>query len=125
MDLKDRSLGFKRLVAVMYKMKKQGGLIGIERKSDELEVEDFRPIIPANIEEKLVEIVHRQVGSHQGLYKTTKRLLRHFYIAVPTAVVKEVISKCLNCARKDKNPAPNIRIHKSKANSYQASYPLE
>ena len=124
-DLKDKSVRFKRLAAIMYKIRKEKDIVGVKKEDYEVEIEDFRPIIPKQLETQVVEMLHEGLGCHQGLFKTSKRVLRHFYVAVPTPLVRNVISQCLNCARKEKFPASNLKTHREKMNSPRANFPLE
>lgn len=124
-ELKDKSLRCKRLAGIMFKIVKRGNLVMVKKQEDEIEVENFRTIVPKKLEEELVEIIHSNVGMHLGKNKNPKRILRHFYLPVPTTIVNAVVSKCLNCARKEKYPDSKMKKHRKKLNSYQASFPLE
>ena len=109
----------------MYKITKIDDIWGVTKQDNEEGLEDFRPIVGENLQNELVEIIHSKISIHQGMYRTAKRLLTYYYLPIPTVVIKDVINKCLNCARKTKNPDSKIKTHQSKLNSCKAEYPLE
>ena len=65
-DLKDNSLRFKRMSAILYKLEIYNGAMVVRKQEGELEIDDFRLIIPHHMEERLVTIIHEQFGLHQG-----------------------------------------------------------
>ena len=106
-------------------MTKMNEIWGVIRQDNEEGIENFRPIIGEQLQEELVELIHAKISIHQGIFRTAKRLLTYYYLPIPTAVIKDVINKCLNCARKRKHPDSKIKTHRSKLNSCVAEYPLE
>lgn len=109
----------------MYKLKINEDSLVVRKQDNEMEIDDFRIVIPQHIENKLVIIIHEQFGLHQGIFKGTTRLLRHFYLPVPTTVVKDVVTKCLRCNRKAKHVASTLKPHKEQVNSFRATKPLQ
>lgn len=109
----------------MYKLEVHDDTLVVRKQDTEIEMEDFRIIVPQNLEGKLVTLVHEEIGLHQGVFKTTTRLLRHFYLPMPTAVVKSVVTKCLRCNKKSKHVASALKPHQEQVNSFRVTRPLQ
>ena len=124
-DLKEKPTRLKRLAAILYKLEIQDDTLVVRKQDIELEVDDYRIVVPLNMENILVKLVHEELGLHQGVFKTTTRLLRHFYLPTPTAVVRSVITKCLRCNRKAKHVASTVKPHNEQVNSFMATRPLQ
>ena len=124
-ELADKPLRLKRLASIIYKTEIHDGTLYVKKQDEETEVKNYRIILPTNLEEKVIKILHKSIGLHQSVYKTTNRVLRDFYLPMPIASIQKVLVNCLHCARKGKSPASKIKTHKQYMKSYQAKKPME
>ena len=74
-DLKEKPTRLKRLAAILYKLEIQEDTLVVRKQDTELEIDDYRIVVPQNMENILVKLVHEELGLHQGIFKTTTRLL--------------------------------------------------
>lgn len=124
-ELANKPLRLKRLASIMFKTEIYGGILYVKKQEEEMEMRNYRIILPNNLEEKVIKILHKSIASHQSACKTTKRILREFYLPKPIVSIQEVLTNCLHCARKCQNPTSKIKTHKQHTSSYQGKKPME
>ena len=68
-DLKEKPTRLERLAAILYKLEIQEDTLVVRKQDIELEVDDYRIVVPLNMENILVKLVHEELGLHQGILR--------------------------------------------------------